>query len=86
MIGKDANRITVAKTTMNENQFEQAQMLDEVARATGIEKARKNLMAKGTLDCIDCGNEIPEKRRNAVPYARRCAGCQTIYERTHKNG
>lgn len=31
--------------------------------------------------CIDCGEAIPEKRRQAVPGCRRCIDCQTDFER-----
>ena len=26
--------------------------------------------------CVICGEEIPQKRRKAVPWARLCIGCQ----------
>lgn len=26
--------------------------------------------------CMDCGNEVPAARLEALPYARRCIGCQ----------
>lgn len=33
--------------------------------------------------CIDCGAVIPESRRQHVPNAKRCAGCQDAMERSH---
>lgn len=33
------------------------------------------------LDCEDCGDEIPEARRRAIPSTRRCITCQTRAER-----
>lgn len=30
--------------------------------------------------CIDCGENIPEKRRKAVPGCVRCIGCQKDFE------
>lgn len=35
--------------------------------------------------CIDCGEEIPAKRLEAVIGAIRCASCQTEFETTLKN-
>jgi phage/conjugal plasmid C-4 type zinc finger TraR family protein len=32
-------------------------------------------------ECLDCGEEIPEARRAAVPGCLRCITCQTIWER-----
>ncbi|EAN8329360.1 TraR/DksA C4-type zinc finger protein [Salmonella enterica] len=29
---------------------------------------------------VDCGEEIPEKRRASLPGARRCADCQAWHE------
>lgn len=69
---------------MTENQFEQALKADEAARAAGIKKAQLALAKQGTLDCIDCGMEIPEKRRAVVPHATRCAACQNMHERTFR--
>ncbi len=31
-------------------------------------------------DCVDCGNEIPEKRRKKNPGCRRCVPCQADFE------
>lgn len=31
-------------------------------------------------ECLDCGEEIPEKRRQAQPGCRRCIECQTTLE------
>lgn len=35
----------------------------------------------GTLLCEDCETPIPERRRKALPHARRCIECQTKMER-----
>lgn len=31
-------------------------------------------------DCLGCGEEIPEKRRQAVPGCTRCISCQEDFE------
>lgn len=46
--------------------------LDARARDTGPVSA---------LSCIDCGDDIPEQRRRAVPGVRRCAYCARQIER-----
>lgn len=50
------------------------------------EHRRHNLSSHASLltVCIDCGEEIPEKRRRAVPGCRRCIDCQTLFERRHR--
>jgi phage/conjugal plasmid C-4 type zinc finger TraR family protein len=40
--------------------------------------ARARLPAgEGTTHCIECGDEIPEARRRALPGARTCVACQS---------
>lgn len=34
----------------------------------------------GSEFCVDCGEPIPEIRRQHVPNAKRCAGCQEAEE------
>jgi phage/conjugal plasmid C-4 type zinc finger TraR family protein len=44
----------------------------------GVRAARARLpVGEGTARCIDCGNEIPEARRRALPGARTCVKCQS---------
>jgi len=38
------------------------------------------------LICADCGDDITEDRREAVPGCTRCADCQTVVERMRKRG
>ena len=40
-------------------------------------------MPKGEAaeECVECGEPIPEARRNAVPGCIRCISCQTAVER-----
>ena len=43
-----------------------------------VERARSRLPRGESLThCEDCGEEIPEKRRRAVPGVRRCVACQS---------
>lgn len=45
--------------------------------ADAVERARNRLPRGESLThCEDCGEEIPEKRRRAVPGVRRCVACQ----------
>lgn len=37
------------------------------------------------INCIDCGEEIPEARRKASPGCRRCIGCQQEFESITKH-
>ena len=46
-----------------------------------IEKARKALsFGSGPGECEDCGEEIPEGRRKALPGCTRCVQCQQELE------
>jgi RNA polymerase-binding protein DksA len=44
---------------------------------------RMNKQAYG--ECVDCGIDIPLKRLQAQPAARRCVKCQEAFEHTHPN-
>ncbi len=39
-----------------------------------------------TTDCVDCGEPIGDKRKQVLPHAVRCVGCQWQFERTHERG
>jgi phage/conjugal plasmid C-4 type zinc finger TraR family protein len=44
----------------------------------GVQSARARLPAgESALECVECGDEIPEKRRLALPGVRTCVSCQT---------
>lgn len=47
-----------------------------------IERARTRLPAGPTLThCAECGTEIPDARRNAIPGVRLCIDCQRKTDR-----
>lgn len=68
--------------------------MDDADRASDIELARvqKSLLnIKQELNfepddiyCIECGDEIPEERRNAMPNCVRCVTCQDLDERPRR--
>lgn len=44
----------------------------------GVLTARARLpVGKGTVNCVGCGDEIPEARRRALPGASTCVACQS---------
>lgn len=44
----------------------------------GVLTARARLpVGEGTTHCIECGDEIPERRRQALPGATTCIHCQS---------
>jgi phage/conjugal plasmid C-4 type zinc finger TraR family protein len=44
----------------------------------GVLNARARLPAgEGTSHCVECGDEIPEARRRALPGATTCIACQS---------
>lgn len=47
-----------------------------------VERARSRLPRGASLDeCEECGAEIPDARRKAVPGVRLCIGCQEAADR-----
>lgn len=45
-----------------------------------IDFARSQLIGVGREDCLDCGNIIPLKRRQAMPNAKYCVQCQSDHD------
>jgi phage/conjugal plasmid C-4 type zinc finger TraR family protein len=48
----------------------------------GVRRAQSRLaQGPGLPHCAECGNQIPEARRNAVPGVRLCLACQEGHDR-----
>ena len=48
-----------------------------------VERARSRLATGESLPhCAECGEEIPQARRNAVPGVRLCVACQEEQDRS----
>jgi phage/conjugal plasmid C-4 type zinc finger TraR family protein len=48
----------------------------------GISRAVSRLpQGQSLTHCADCGNQIPEARRNAIPGVRLCLSCQEAEDR-----
>jgi len=46
-----------------------------------IDEALVRMDDSGYGKCIRCGQAVPEKRLEAVPWARHCVSCQEMHER-----
>ena len=66
--------------------IEQAEAMVVLERDTAIAGIREQLTKPGAADCDDCGEEISEGRRAAMPSARRCAPCEARHEQTKRRG
>ena len=53
---------------------------DEAQRWLDEQIAKNHQAPTNATECIDCGEPIGEKRKQAVPWAVRCIKCQTAYE------
>ena len=48
----------------------------------GVLNARARMPAgEGTLECVECGEDIPEARRKALPGVTTCVACQSGRDR-----
>jgi len=64
---------------------DQAQEREEAQRDAALASFRhKPIAAPSSGVCLDCGDEIPPGRRQALPHARRCIDCQELRERAAK--
>lgn len=57
----------------------QEQIDDTVADAVQLARARM-VSGAGETHCEECGEEIPEARRKALPGARTCVHCQSAID------
>jgi DnaK suppressor protein len=68
----------------------EGERLSDAARATGevfqIDEALRRLEAGTYGVCVDCEEDIDERRLKAVPEAARCISCQEIYDRDRMEG
>ncbi len=46
-----------------------------------IDEALERMDDSGYGKCVRCGQALPDKRLDAVPWARHCVGCQELHER-----
>ena len=54
--------------------------------ADAVERARSKLPSGESLsECEECGKEIPEARRAAVPGVKLCVSCQEIHDSDQAN-
>ena len=49
-----------------------------IAAARGI-RADSARFSLSSLYCIECGTQIPEKRKAAIPGCKRCVSCEEDY-------
>ena len=58
------------------DQGDRARAADELFRRTAL-AAHKSNSGESEEVCRDCGDDIPEARRKAVPGVTRCVECQS---------
>lgn len=64
------------------DQFDRAQQLEEQHRAAALSvHAQRHTDNVSCSHCHDCGDPIPDRRRQAVKGCIRCITCQTLIER-----
>jgi phage/conjugal plasmid C-4 type zinc finger TraR family protein len=57
----------------------QDQIDDSITDAVRLARARLPT-GPGKIHCQDCGNEIPEARRKAMPGTCTCVACQSTHD------
>ena len=64
----------------NEIQGEQSILVNQQALLTEVENALRSI-GEGTYGkCVNCGQPIPEKRLEAIPWAARDVECEELLE------
>lgn len=65
----------------DEREIEAGAQAEAGERDAAIARIRAGLDGEGSDECIECGDEIPAARRQALPSAERCITCQSRLER-----
>jgi DnaK suppressor protein len=68
------------------NDTDIALLSHELVRLRDIDVALARIKDGTYGTCIDCGEDIPEARLNALPTAMSCVKCQQDYEKQHGLG
>lgn len=56
--------------------------IDDTVR-DAVDAARRRMgQGESLTHCIECGEPIPQKRREAVPGVRKCVACQSSDDRS----
>lgn len=69
------------------DEIDRAQAWEEADRAFAVARARQAAQAaartgtSSAFECVECGDQIPEQRRQAVKGVRLCAHCANEVER-----
>ncbi|ELP0658146.1 TraR/DksA family transcriptional regulator [Enterobacter hormaechei] len=58
--------------------------IEELQRNAALSAHRVNRNAVSAEYCAECGEDIPEARRAAVPGCKTCAECQGVIELKNK--
>ncbi|EMV1572276.1 TraR/DksA family transcriptional regulator [Enterobacter hormaechei] len=58
--------------------------IEELQRNAALSAHRLNRNAVSAVHCAECGEDIPEPRRAAVPGCQTCAECQGVIELKNK--
>lgn len=62
---------------------DRATEIETWSREDAIRRARRvahSMTGQSEEFCLDCGAEIPEARRRAIPGCKRCVDCQSMRE------
>ncbi|HCP3273852.1 TPA: TraR/DksA family transcriptional regulator [Escherichia coli] len=59
--------------------------IEELQRNAALSSHRLNRNAVSAEHCEECGEDIPEPRRAAVPGCQTCAECQRVKEKRSKH-
>ncbi len=64
--------------------IDSASEIEWLQRNNALAAHRLNRNAVSAEHCVECGEDIPEPRRTAVPGCQTCAECQGVIEMKKK--
>jgi len=62
------------------DQLDRASAIVDAERIAGVSLVRAQLQGSGSDECLSCGADIPQGRREAAPWATLCVACQEVVD------
>ncbi|MES1928023.1 hypothetical protein SADO_02170 [Salinisphaera dokdonensis CL-ES53] len=63
----------------------QEQIDSTVAEGVELARARLGQAGESLEHCEECGDDIPQRRREAIPGVRLCVACQEAVDQDHRS-
>jgi len=68
----------------DDGDYSSAGEIDHINMTLAAHRERIQKAGPSLFSCLECGDEIPERRREAMPGCEHCVKCQAWLNKGHK--